>query len=93
MFTWMNRTVYHTIKYFVLYFSSVVAVLVGLGYLIMLFEYVSHTYGKEAVYGMFWMLLIVIGCIILAYNRAKWAVADEQFQKERVEKSLKSDWD
>lgn len=93
MFNWMNRTVYHTIKYFVLYFGSVIAVLVGLGYLIMVFEYVSKTYGKEAVYGMFWLCLIVVGCIIFAYQRAKMAVFDEESQKDRVEKALKRDWD
>lgn len=88
----MNRTVYHTIKYFILYFGGAVVVLTGIGYISMFLEYISATYGSDAAKA-FIMLIVLMGlCITFAYNRAKEVVSEEDFVKEEVEKALKKDW-
>lgn len=91
MFNCMNRTVYYTIKYFVLYFGGAVVVLTGIGYISMFLEYISATYGGD-VAKAFIMVIVLIGfCIAFAYNRAREVVLEQDILNDKVEKALKGD--
>ena len=90
-FNWMNRTLYHIIKYFILYFGGFIGGLTVLTIIAMLFKHMVRTYDEETIKAIAILIFIAIMCFGFACGSAFDAVATEKRRNERIEAELKKD--